>query len=43
MKDYEFSHIYAAIPDGYIAYLIYSILFIVTMVLAVVCVRGEKK
>ena len=43
VKDFVFSHISAATPDGYIASLIYSILFIVTMVLAVVCIRGEKK
>ena len=43
VKDFVFSHMSAAIPDGYIASLIYSILFIATMVLAVVCIRGEKK
>lgn len=43
LKDFIFSYIAAAIPDGYIASLTYSILFISTMVLAVISIRGEKK
>lgn len=43
LKDFIFSYIAAAIHDGYIASLTYSILFISTMVLAVISIRGEKK